>query len=90
MNTPHFHGTSGFLSLFNHLLNLPTVSSANPALDQSNLAVINLLAEVFEQLGFSCELIPVSDSPPKSEFNCDIRLRVWRTGFIRPYRYGPI
>ncbi len=65
MDTPHFQGTSGFLSLFNHLLNLPTVSSANPALDQSNLAVINLLAEVFEQLGFSCELIPVSDSPKK-------------------------
>jgi acetylornithine deacetylase len=66
MDTPHFQGTSGFLSLFNHLLNLPTVSSANPALDQSNLAVINLLAEVFEQLGFSCELIPVSDSPKKA------------------------
>lgn len=66
MDTPHFQGTSGFLSLFNHLLNLPTVSSANLSLDQSNLAVINLLAEVFEQIGFSCELIPVSDSPKKA------------------------
>ncbi|PCJ43669.1 MAG: acetylornithine deacetylase [SAR86 cluster bacterium] len=66
MDTPHFQGTSGFLSLFNHLLSLSTVSSANPALDQSNLPVIHLLAEVFEQLGFSCELIPVSDSPKKA------------------------
>lgn len=65
-NSPHFKGTSGFLSLFNHLLSLPTVSSANPTLDQSNLPVIHLLAEVFEQLGFSCELIPVSDKPPKA------------------------
>lgn len=66
METPHFKGTSGFLSLFNHLLSLASVSSANPALDQSNLPVIHLLAEVFEQLGFSCELIPVSDSPAKA------------------------
>jgi acetylornithine deacetylase len=66
MNTPHFKGASGFLSLFNHLLNLPTVSSVNPSLDQSNLTVINLLAEVFEQIGFSCELIPVSDAPKKA------------------------
>ncbi len=66
MNTPHFQDTSGFLSLFNHLLSLSTVSSANPALDQSNLPVIHLLAEVFEQLGFSCELIPVSESPAKA------------------------
>lgn len=66
MDSPHFKGTSGFLSLFNHLLSLATVSSANPNLDQSNLPVIHLLAEVFEQLGFSCELIPVSDSPAKA------------------------
>ena len=66
MNTPHFKGTSGFLSLFDHLLKLPTVGSAIPTLDQSNLPVINLLAEVFEQIGFSCELIPVSDSPQKA------------------------
>ncbi|MDG2090101.1 MAG: acetylornithine deacetylase [Gammaproteobacteria bacterium] len=66
MDTPHFKGTSGFLSLFNHLLSLATVSSANPALDQSNLPVIHLLAEVFEQLGFSCELIPVSNAPAKA------------------------
>jgi acetylornithine deacetylase len=66
MNTPHFQGTSGFLSLFNHLLSLSTVSSANPMLDQSNLPVIHLLAEVFEQLGFSCELIPVSENPTKT------------------------
>ena len=42
------------------------MSSANPMLDQSNLPVIHLLAEVFEQLGFSCELIPVSENPTKT------------------------
>ncbi len=66
MKTPHFQGTSGFLSLFNHLLSLATVSSANSALDQPNLPVIHLLAEVFEQLGFSCELIAVSEAPQKA------------------------
>ncbi|MFL2840235.1 MAG: acetylornithine deacetylase [Pseudohongiellaceae bacterium] len=66
MNTSHFQGASGFLSLFNHLLSLSTVSSTNSTLDQSNLPVIQLLAEVFEQLGFNCELIPVSDYPKKA------------------------
>ena len=66
MDSPHFKGASGFLSLFNHLISLSTVSSTNPALDQSNLPVIHILAEVFEQLGFSCELIPVSASPAKA------------------------
>lgn len=66
MNKPHFQGSSGFLNLFNQLLSLSTVSSANPALNQSNMPVIELLAEVFEQAGFRCELIPVSESPQKA------------------------
>ena len=63
MSTPHFQGNSGFISLFDHLLQLPSVSSGNISLDQSNLPVINLLAEVFEQLGFTCEIIRLEENP---------------------------
>jgi acetylornithine deacetylase len=48
-----------FNDLFNHLLSEHSVSSTNPDIDQSNLGVINLLAETFEGLGFTCELVPV-------------------------------
>jgi acetylornithine deacetylase len=40
------------------LLKLPTISSANPALDMSNMPVINYLAEQFSALGFECEIVP--------------------------------
>ncbi|MAY02586.1 MAG: acetylornithine deacetylase [Gammaproteobacteria bacterium] len=66
MSTPHFQGDSGFISLFDHLLQLPSVSSGNISLDQSNLPVINLLAEVFEQLGFACEIIRLEENPDKA------------------------
>lgn len=66
MSTPHFQGNSGFISLFDHLLQLPSVSSGNISLDQSNLPVINLLAEVFEQLGFACEIIRLEENPDKA------------------------
>ena len=66
MPAPHFQGTAGFISLFDHLLQLPSVSSTNPALDQSNLAVIHLLAEVFESLGFSTEVLPLPGESKKA------------------------
>ena len=44
--------SSDFLNLFDTLLRLPSVSSANPALDMGNRAVIELLAETFNALGF--------------------------------------
>tara|TARA_R110002110_G_scaffold414951_1_gene647034 strand:- start:321964 stop:323130 length:1167 start_codon:yes stop_codon:yes gene_type:complete len=66
MSTPYFQGDSGFISLFDHLLQLPSVSSGNISLDQSNLPVINLLAEVFEQLGFACEIIRLEENPDKA------------------------
>lgn len=66
MSTPYFQGDSGFISLFDHLLQLPSVSSGNISLDQSNLPVINLLAEVFEQLGFTCEIIRLEENPDKA------------------------
>lgn len=48
-----------FNQLFNRLLAEHSVSSANPVIDQSNLGVIHLLAETFEGLGFTCELVDV-------------------------------
>ncbi len=55
-----------FLELFNALLSEHSVSSTNPAIDQSNMGVINLLAETFSGLGFSCEILPVPDSHNKA------------------------
>jgi len=48
-----------FHELFTLLLNQHSVSSVNPNIDQSNMGVINLLAETFAGLGFQCELVPV-------------------------------
>lgn len=44
------------------LLTLPTISSANPALDMSNMPVINYLAEQFSALGFECEIVPCAST----------------------------
>lgn len=44
------------------LLKLPTISSANPALDMSNMPVINYLAEQFSALGFECEIVPCTST----------------------------
>src|SRR5690606_26367363 len=51
---------------FNHLLSLPSVSSADPDLDMSNLPVVHYLAELFTALGFDCELLPLPDAPHKA------------------------
>jgi len=48
-----------FNDLFHRLLSQHSVSSANPNIDQGNMGVIHLLAETFEDLGFTCELVPV-------------------------------
>ncbi len=52
-------GEKGFLELFDRLMRQPSVSSAHAAIDCSNLGVIELLAEVFSDLGFKCEQLPV-------------------------------
>jgi acetylornithine deacetylase len=56
----------GFLQLFDALLRLPSVSSANPAIDMGNRAVIELLAERFALLGFDCEILDVPGQPHKA------------------------
>ena len=44
------------------LIALPSVSSVLPRLDQSNLAVIERLAEWAESLGFRCEILAVPEA----------------------------
>lgn len=58
--------SSEFLRHFNHLLSLPSVSSAHPDIDMSNLPVVHYLAELFGALGFDCELLPLPDAPHKA------------------------
>lgn len=57
---------SEFLQLFDALLRLPSVSSANRALDMGNRGVIELLAERFAQLGFACEVLDIPGQPHKA------------------------
>lgn len=47
------------LEMIHELIRVPTVSSADPKLDQGNLALINLLASWTESLGFRVEIMPV-------------------------------
>tara|TARA_Y100000994_G_scaffold210857_1_gene184938 strand:- start:43 stop:1203 length:1161 start_codon:yes stop_codon:yes gene_type:complete len=48
------------MSQLNAIVSLPSVSSAIPELDTSNKEVIEFLANSFDSLGFSCEMIPCS------------------------------
>lgn len=57
---------SGFFQLFDALLRVPSVSSANRALDMGNRGVIDLLAERFTALGFACEVLDVPGQPHKA------------------------
>ncbi|MDC0662269.1 acetylornithine deacetylase [Marinobacter sp. SS21] len=55
----------GIRDMLTRLISLPSVSSASPAWDQSNEAVVQTLAEWLRPLGFKTELMPVPDSPGK-------------------------
>ena len=50
------------LSQLDQLISLPSVSSANSELDMSNKGVIYFLAEAFESMGFSCEIITCNNN----------------------------
>ncbi|MFQ5659911.1 MAG: acetylornithine deacetylase [Gammaproteobacteria bacterium] len=50
---------------FSGLIALPSVSSIDPRFDMSNRAVVELLADWLENLGFEIELIPVNGNPEK-------------------------
>ena len=53
------------MSQLNTIVSLPSVSSAIPILDTSNAEVIEFLANSFDSLGFSCEIIPCNESKKK-------------------------
>jgi acetylornithine deacetylase len=48
------------------LIETPSVSSVNPTFDMGNLAVIELLADWLEHLGFAVELQPLADHSNKA------------------------
>jgi acetylornithine deacetylase len=50
---------------FSRIIALPSVSCMNPLYDQSNREVVELLANWFDDLGFSTELHLVSSNPDK-------------------------
>jgi len=54
-----------FMQNFARLIGTPSVSSIDPAHDQSNRQVVDLLGEWFDDLGFTVELMPVSRDPDK-------------------------
>jgi acetylornithine deacetylase len=54
-----------FFKLYRDIIAIPSISSTDPAWDQSNQGVIQLLADWFSQLGFRCEITPLADLPGK-------------------------
>jgi len=49
-----------FLQQLTQLVALPSVSCTDPAIDQGNIAVIELLANWLSAIGFHCEIMPVA------------------------------
>ena len=56
----------GPIEFLRELVRLPSVSSTQLALDQGNRAVIDLLAERFESLGFKTEILPLNTDGTKA------------------------
>jgi acetylornithine deacetylase len=56
----------GPVALLRELVSLPSISSTSPHWDQGNRAVINLLAERLEGLGFSVEIMPLPGNNSKA------------------------
>ena len=57
--------TPEFEDCFAELISLPSVSCIDPEHDQTNRGVIDALANWLDALGFTCEIMPVSDKPEK-------------------------
>ena len=55
-----------FTEMLSRLVHEPSVSCTNPEYDLSNLAVIELLANWFEDLGFATEITPLPGQPHKA------------------------
>ncbi len=54
------------LQMIGELIRTPSVSCVDPALDQGNLAVIELLAGWLEGHGFGVEIMPLAGNPAKA------------------------
>ena len=54
-----------FERLLAQLVATPSVSSPQSDWDQSNTPVVQILADWFEQIGFSCEILSVPEHPGK-------------------------
>jgi acetylornithine deacetylase len=66
----HNHGMDSdlppLMEMMRRLIGAPSVSSVNPGFDQSNRAVIDLLADWLDGLGFAIEVLPLSRQPGKA------------------------
>lgn len=58
--------TPTLLQMIDALVAAPSVSSVNPAFDQTNLGVIDLLANWLNDLGYKIEVLPVPGQPGKA------------------------
>ncbi|MDX1491044.1 MAG: acetylornithine deacetylase [Pseudohongiellaceae bacterium] len=56
------------------LISMPSISSASPRLDTSNAPVIHYLAECFEDLGFTSELVPSEGTAQQNSGNQKLNL----------------
>lgn len=57
------------LSRLGQVVSIPSVSSTNAKLDMSNKPIIDYLANEFEALGFSCELVPCGGAENSAKYN---------------------
>ncbi len=54
------------LDMITALISTASVSSVNPAIDQGNRAIIDLLANWLDQLGWRTEILPIESQPDKA------------------------
>lgn len=64
--------TPDLLQQLDSVIRIPSVSSANPAIDMGNRQVIEHLAEQFTALGFTCEIMPCSDDAGDNYNKCNL------------------
>lgn len=78
-----------FIELYPVFIATPSISATDQALDQSNEALINLLAGWFANLGFHVEVQPVPGT--RHKFNLLARIGQGKGGLLgRAYRYGTV
>mgnify|MGYP001159215254 CR=1 FL=1 len=61
--------TPQLMAQLNNVVSLPSISSANTAIDTSNKPVIDYLATEFESMGFSCEIIASKSKTDQKKTN---------------------